>query len=77
MAMNGGAECLNKQREIARPHRGKPAPQAEAPCAGVPDRLVEEYREAPVTHAHETGWRTNGNNGDTWLFASPSSACSA
>jgi hypothetical protein len=58
-------------------HRGKSAPQAEAPCAGVPDRLVEEYREAPVTHAHETGWRTNGNNGDIWLFASPQPTCSA
>jgi transposase len=38
---------------------------------GVPDRLVAEYRQAPVKHADETGWRTNGQNGYTWLFATP------
>lgn len=35
----------------------------------LPDRLVEEYRKAPVKHADETGWRTDGKNGYVWLFA--------
>jgi transposase len=39
--------------------------------AGIPDRLVEEYRQAPGKHADETGWRTSGKNGYTWLFATP------
>ncbi len=39
--------------------------------AGVPARLAAEYRQAPVKHADETGWRTNGHNGYTWLFATP------
>src|SRR6266511_4173920 len=40
-------------------------------CAGVPEQLVAEYRQAPVKHAEETGWRTNGKNGYAWLFATP------
>jgi transposase len=44
-------------------------------CAGlfekIPDKLIEEYRQAPVKHADETGWRTNGKNGYAWLFATP------
>jgi len=36
---------------------------------GVPDKLIEEYRQAPVKHADETGWRTDGKNGYVWLFA--------
>jgi transposase len=39
--------------------------------ASIPDRLMAEYRHAPVKHADETGWRTNGQNGYTWLFATP------
>ena len=35
----------------------------------VPHKLVEHYRQAPVKHADETGWRTNGKNGYVWLFA--------
>lgn len=31
-------------------------------------RLKEEYRNAPVRHADETGWRTDGRNGYSWLF---------
>lgn len=38
---------------------------------GVPDKLIHEYRQAPVKHADETGWRTNGRNGYAWLFATP------
>ncbi len=38
---------------------------------GVPDKLIKQYRQAPVKHADETGWRTNGRNGYAWLFATP------
>ena len=38
---------------------------------GLTDRLIEEYRQAPVKHADETGWRTDGKNGYVWLFATP------
>lgn len=31
-------------------------------------RLVAAYRRAPVKHADETGWRTDGRNGYAWLF---------
>ena len=39
--------------------------------AGLPERLIEAYRAAPVKHADETGWRTDGKNGYAWLFATP------
>jgi transposase len=32
------------------------------------EQLVAEYRKAPVKHADETGWRTDGHNGYAWLF---------
>lgn len=35
----------------------------------VPDKLIEAYRQAPVKHADETIWRTDGKNGYVWLFA--------
>jgi len=34
----------------------------------VPDQLIEQYRQAPVKHADETGWRNDGTNGYGWLF---------
>jgi transposase len=37
--------------------------------SGVIPKLIEEYRQAPVRHADETGWRTDGKNGYAWLFA--------
>jgi transposase len=37
----------------------------------VPDRLIKDYRAAPVKHADETGWRNNGQNGYAWLFTTP------
>ena len=37
----------------------------------VPERLLEEYRRAPVKHADETGWRNDGQNGYAWLFCTP------
>jgi hypothetical protein len=33
--------------------------------------LLLEYRRAPVKHADETGWRTDGHNGYAWLFCTP------
>jgi transposase len=36
-----------------------------APACG---RLIEEYCRAPVKHADETTWRTDGCNGYAWLF---------
>jgi hypothetical protein len=39
--------------------------------AAVPEKLITQYRQAPVKHADETGWRTNGRNGYVWLFATP------
>ena len=33
--------------------------------------LLAQYRHAPVKHADETGWRTDGRNGYAWLFATP------
>jgi len=37
----------------------------------VPERLIEQYRQSPVKHADETGWRNNGANGYAWLFCTP------
>ena len=34
------------------------------------DKIIEEYRKEEVKHADETVWRTDGNNGYTWLFCS-------
>lgn len=31
-------------------------------------KLKEEYRASPVKHADETGWRTDGESGYSWLF---------
>jgi ribosomal protein S27AE len=49
--------------------------QAFKPVAGrlepAVEALLKEYRRAPVRHADETGWRTDGQNGYVWLFATP------
>jgi transposase len=37
-------------------------------CEPLIPRLVRDYRRAPVKHADETGWRTDGHNGYAWLF---------
>jgi transposase len=34
-------------------------------------KLVAEYRQAPVRHADETAWRTDGHSGYAWLFCTP------
>jgi len=45
--------------------------QLAARLAAVPERLLLEYRRAPVKHADETGWRNDGHNGYAWLFCTP------
>jgi transposase len=42
--------------------------QLAAHCEPMIERLVRAYRRAPVKHADETGWRTDGHNGYAWLF---------
>jgi transposase len=37
----------------------------------VPGSLIQNYRQAAVKHADETGWRTDGHNGYSWLFCTP------
>jgi len=37
--------------------------------SSIPIRLIEQYRQAPVKHADETGWPTDGHQGYVWLFA--------
>jgi hypothetical protein len=32
-------------------------------------KLMQQYRQSQVKHADETGWRTDGQNGYVWLFA--------
>jgi transposase len=34
-------------------------------------RRIEQYRRAPVRHAGETSWRTDGHSGYAWLVATP------
>ena len=36
--------------------------------APLMEQLVRDFRRAPVRHADETGWRTDGHNGYAWLF---------
>ncbi len=42
--------------------------QVAARLKDVPKALIQAYRDAPVKHADETGWRTDGQNGYAWLF---------
>jgi transposase len=37
--------------------------------SGIPSRLIEQYRQAPIKHADETGWPNDGHRGYVWLFA--------
>lgn len=36
---------------------------------GIPNRLIELYRQSAVKHADETSWRNDGQSGYVWLFA--------
>lgn len=42
------------------------AERLEPACEG----LLQKYRQAPVKHADETSWRSDGCNGYAWLFCS-------
>ena len=33
--------------------------------------LIAAFRQAPVRHADETGWRTDGHSGYAWLYCTP------
>lgn len=37
-------------------------------------RILEKIRRAPYKHADETSWRIDGQNGWSWLFATPKEA---
>jgi transposase len=37
--------------------------------SSIPNRLIEQYRQAPVKHADETRWPNDGHQGYVWLFA--------
>lgn len=37
----------------------------------VVPHLIQLYRRAPVRHADETSWRTDGRSGYAWLFSTP------
>ena len=37
----------------------------------IPESLIQAYRQSAVKHADETGWRTDGQNGYSWLFCTP------
>ncbi len=37
--------------------------------SNIPSRLIEQYRQAAVKHADETGWPNDGHQGYVWLFA--------
>jgi transposase len=34
-------------------------------------QLIAAFRQAPVRHTDETGWRTDGRSGYAWLFCTP------
>jgi hypothetical protein len=50
---------------------GEIFPRVARLFGGIPDQLIQEYRQAPIKHADETGWRTHGQNGYAWLYAPP------
>jgi hypothetical protein len=53
----GYGSLIRGQKQLAR--LLKPATHA----------LIEAYRRSEVKHADETGWRTDGQHGYAWLFA--------
>ena len=40
-------------------------------CDKARSNLIDAYRAAPVRHADETGWRTDGHSGYAWIFTTP------
>ena len=39
-------------------------------CNNAQNQLIQDFRNAPVKHADETGWRNDGDSGYAWLFCS-------
>jgi hypothetical protein len=37
-------------------------------CMGAQDQLIDRFRKTGVKHADETGWRTDGHSGWSWIF---------
>jgi transposase len=37
-------------------------------CSQALPSLIEQYRQSPVMHADETGWRSDGHSGYAWIF---------
>jgi len=62
---------LERQTNLGRGSLVGALARAAALVEGAVAGLVEQYRAAPVKHADETGWRTDGRNGWAWLFATP------
>lgn len=40
-------------------------------CEKAMPQLIEDFRNSPVKHADETGWRTDGESGYAWIFCTP------
>jgi ribosomal protein S27AE len=64
-----GRELVERQTGLGHGSLVQALRQVGRRLEGVTDALVEEYRRCPVKHADETGWRTDGQNGYVWLFA--------
>jgi transposase len=62
---------LERQTGIGYSSLVKALHQLATRLKDVPAKLIEEYRNAPVKHADETGWRTDGQNGYGWIFCTP------
>jgi transposase len=59
---------LEQQLEIGYGGLMQAMHQLAKRLGSVPERLIGEYRQSPVKHADETGWRTDGQNGYAWGF---------
>jgi len=62
---------IERQTGLAHGSLLKALRQMAARLEKTVETLLREYRKAPVKHADETGWRTDGQNGYVWLFATP------
>jgi hypothetical protein len=59
---------IEKQTGIGYSSLVKAMHQLAGRLKNVPERLILAYRQAAVKHADETGWRTDGRGGYSWLF---------
>jgi transposase len=62
---------IERQTGLAHGALSQALKQVARRLEGAVEALLHEYRAAPVRHADETGWRTDGQNGYAWLFATP------